>query len=201
MDMEEQPTVQMGGSSFDQDFGAQDATTPPTIPIDDVMSQQGWPPAPAQVPPYAPPPQPVSPPGYSPPPVNPPPAAAGGGATRMMGPPLAEPLLAWLAVVHGPGAPRGQVFSLQPETVVGRTAGEIVLANDPFVSSQHAKIRQEPSEEDPDVQLIVLYDMASANGSFAGSKDDYKDQQIYRHVLQDGDYLLIGETTLVFKKV
>lgn len=199
--MEEQPTVQMGGSSFDQDYGARDAKTPPTIPIDDVMRQQGWPPAPAQMPPYAPPPPPLSSPGFSPPPVSPPLAGAGAGATRVMGPPASEPLLAWLAVVDGPGAPRGKVFSLQPETVVGRAAGEIVLANDPYVSSQHAKIRQEPSEDDPDEQVIVLYDMASANGSFAGSKEDYRDQQIYRHVLEDGDYLLIGETTLVFKKV
>jgi pSer/pThr/pTyr-binding forkhead associated (FHA) protein len=118
-----------------------------------------------------------------------------------MGPPPAEPLLAWLAVVDGPGAPRGQVFSLQPETTIGRTAGQIVLGNDPYVSAQHAKIRQEPSEDDPDVQVIALYDLASANGSFAGSEDDYRDQQVYRHELQDGDYLLIGETTLVFKKV
>ena len=199
--MEEQPTVQMGGASFDQDYGDQDAKTPPTIPIDDVMSQQGWPPAPAQVPPYAPPPQPGLSPGFSPPPVSPPPAASGGGATRVMGPPAAEPLLAWLAVVDGPGAQRGQVFSLQPETTVGRSTGQITLATDPYVSAQHAKIRQEPSEEDPDEQVIVLYDMASANGSFAGAKEDYRDQQIYRHVLEDGDYLLIGETTLVFKKV
>jgi hypothetical protein len=190
----------MGGSSYDQDFTNQDATTPPTIPIDDVMGQQGWPPEPAQAALYAPPPaQPA--PGYSPPPVSPPPAAAAAGATRVMGPPAAEPLLAWLAVVDGPGAPRGQVFSLHPETVIGRTSGQITLGTDPYVSAQHAKIRQEPSEGDPDIPVIVLYDMASANGSFAGSRDDYRDQQVYRHELQDGDYLLIGETTLVFKRV
>jgi pSer/pThr/pTyr-binding forkhead associated (FHA) protein len=118
-----------------------------------------------------------------------------------MGPTPAETLLAWLAVIDGPGAPRGQVFSLQPETIIGRTTGQIVLANDPYVSSQHAKIRQEASEEDPDEQVIVLYDMASANGSFVGSKEEYRDRQVYRQQLEDGDYLLIGETTLVFKKV
>ena len=198
--MEEQPTVQMDGSSFDQDYGSQEAKTPPTIPIDDVLRQQGWPGAPPPVPQYGPPLAPQQQP-FSAPPVSPPPAAAAAGATRVMGPPAAEPLLAWLAVTDGPGAPRGQVFALQPETTVGRTTGQILLANDPFVSSQHAKIRHEPSEDDPDQQVLVLYDMASANGSFVGSKEDYRDRKVYRQELRDGDYILIGETTLVFKQV
>jgi pSer/pThr/pTyr-binding forkhead associated (FHA) protein len=69
------------------------------------------------------------------------------------------------------------------------------------VSAQHAKIRREPSEDDPDEHVLVLYDLASANGSFVGGKEDYRENQVYRHELDDGDYLLIGETTLVFKKV
>jgi pSer/pThr/pTyr-binding forkhead associated (FHA) protein len=76
-----------------------------------------------------------------------------------------------------------------------------MLANDPFVSAQHAKIRTEPSEDDPDQRVLVLYDMASANGTFAGSKDNYRDRQVYRQELHDGDYVLVGETTLVFKQV
>ena len=198
--MEEQPTVQMDGSSFDQDYGSQEAKTPPTIPIDDVLQGQGWPGAPPPVPQYGPPPAPQQQP-FSAPPVSPPPAVAAAGATRVMGPPAAEPLLAWLAVTGGQGAPRGQVFTLQPETTIGRTMGQILLANDSFVSSQHAKIRREPSEDDPDQQVLVLYDMASANGSFVGSKEDYRDRQVYRQELQDGDHILIGETTLVFKQV
>ena len=199
--MEERPTVQMDGSSYDEDYGSQEAKTPPTIPIDDVLQQQGWPGVQAPPPQYpAPPPIPQQQP-FSPPPISPPPAAASAGATRVMGPPAAEPLLAWLAVTDGPGAPRGHVFTLQPETVIGRTVGQVLLANDPFVSSQHAKIRREPSEEDADTQVLVLYDMASANGSFVGSEEDYRDQQVYRQELRDGDYVLIGETTLVFKQV
>ena len=52
-------------------------------------------------------------------------------------------------------------------------------------------------------QVYVLYDMASSNGTFAGAKESYKEDasRVYRHVLQDGDYVLIGETTLVFKRV
>ncbi len=51
--------------------------------------------------------------------------------------------------------------------------------------------------------LFVLYDMGSRNGTFVGDKETHKDDEsrTYRHVLQDGDYLLVGETTLVFKKL
>jgi pSer/pThr/pTyr-binding forkhead associated (FHA) protein len=118
-----------------------------------------------------------------------------------MGRPAPESLLAWLAVVEGPGAPRGTVFTLQPETIIGRTSGQVQLPGDAYVSGQHAKIRQEPSEEDQDKQMLVLYDLASANGTFAGSRAEYRDKQVYRYELREGDFLLIGETTLVFKQV
>jgi pSer/pThr/pTyr-binding forkhead associated (FHA) protein len=50
---------------------------------------------------------------------------------------------------------------------------------------------------------FVLYDLGSRNGTFAGDRASYKDDanRCYRHVLQDGDYLLIGETTLAFKRL
>jgi pSer/pThr/pTyr-binding forkhead associated (FHA) protein len=115
--------------------------------------------------------------------------------------PVSTPLLAWLAVTEGPGAPRGQVYTLQEETVIGRKVGQILLSNDAYVSGQHAKIRLEYSEADEDKQVFVLYDLASANGTFAGDREDYEDNQVYRHELEDGDFLLLGETTLVFKQV
>ena len=51
--------------------------------------------------------------------------------------------------------------------------------------------------------VFALFDMGSRNGIYAGPKDSYKDEEnrVYRHELQDGDYLLMGETTLVFKKL
>jgi pSer/pThr/pTyr-binding forkhead associated (FHA) protein len=118
-----------------------------------------------------------------------------------MRPEATAPLLAWLAVTEGPGAPRGQVFTLQQETLIGRKVGQIVLAGDAFVSGQHAKVRLERSEEDEERQVFVLYDLASANGTFAGDQEDYRDTQVYRHELEDGDFILLGETTLVFKQV
>jgi pSer/pThr/pTyr-binding forkhead associated (FHA) protein len=118
-----------------------------------------------------------------------------------MKPPGPPPLLAWLAVVEGPGATSGQVFTLQRETVIGRATGHIVLSGDTYASGQHAKIRLEPSEEDEEQQVFVLYDLASRNGTFAGNRDEYLGRQIYRQELYDGDFILIGETTLVFKQV
>ena len=90
---------------------------------------------------------------------------------------------------------------MQRETVIGRTAGQVVLSADAYASAEHAKIRLETGEDDEEKQVLVLYDLASANGTFAGSRDDYRDNQVYRYELKDGDFILIGETTLVFKQV
>ena len=208
--MEEKPTVQMDSFPPDdqgQGMRSSEAKTPTTIPIDDMLrQQQGWstPPPPPSYPPPAPPPpsqQPISSgPPFSPPPSQPP-RAAPSGATVIMGPAAPPALLAWLAVAEGPGASRGQVFPLQRETMVGRQNAHIALSGDVYVSGQHAKIRLEPSEKDEEKQVFVLYDLASSNGTFAGDRDEYRDQRIYRHELQDGDFVLIGETTLVFKQV
>ena len=119
----------------------------------------------------------------------------------IMAPQAPPPLLAWLAVAEGPGTSRGQVFTLQQETLIGRTAGQITLSGDAHISAQHARIRLEPSEDDEEKQAFILYDLASRNGTFAGNRDEYRDKQVYRHELRDGDFILVGETTLVFKQV
>ena len=200
--MEEAPTIQM--DSFppdDQETRTGEAKTPVTIPVEDLVPQQGWS-VPSPPPPYPtpPPPPPSAPQAGSPP-------QGRAGATVMMRPSAPPSLLAWLAVVEGPGMPRSQVFALQRETLVGRTAGQIVLSGDSHVSAQHAKIRLETSageegdEGKEKKQVFVLYDLASTNGTFVGSRDEYRDNQVYRKELQDGDFILFGETTLVFKEV
>jgi len=113
--------------------------------------------------------------------------------------------LAWLAVVEGPGAPRGKVFPLGKDTVLGRTPNNpISLNEDPAISSRHLKIKLEAVEEDPEQQkAFVLYDQGSANGTYAGTYEECQaaENRVYRRVLEDGDFLLLGETILVFKSV
>jgi pSer/pThr/pTyr-binding forkhead associated (FHA) protein len=119
--------------------------------------------------------------------------------------PRPEPSFAWLVLVAGAGDNPfiGKVYEIKKEgvTTLGRVQGNDIVVPDPACSSQHARIRMEAEESGN--PTYVLYDMASSNGTFAGSKENYKEEssRVYRHVLQDGDYVLIGETTLVFKRV
>ena len=131
----------------------------------------------------------------------------GEGKTQIMAPSggVSERMpLAWLAVVEGPGAPRGEMFRLGIDTVLGRTRdNHIPLSGDPAVSSRHLKIKLEAGEEEPEQKFFVLYDQGSSNGTFVGDYEACKaaENRVYRHVLEDGDFLLIGETILVFKSV
>jgi hypothetical protein len=134
------------------------------------------------------------------------PAPAGGAQTVIMPTgPRPEPSFAWLVLVAGAeGNPFiGKVYEIKKEgvTTLGRVQGNDIVVPDSACSSQHARIRMEAEESGN--PSYVMYDMASSNGTFAGTKENYKEEssRVYRHVLQDGDYILIGETTLVFKRV
>ena len=135
----------------------------------------------------------------------PPPDADDEGATMVMEmeSPARKLPLAWLVAVEGPGASRGTIFTLKAESIIGRNSGDVRLAGDQGVSGQHARVRMELREDAPGEHLFVLYDLASRNGTYAGARDTYQDEasRTYRHELKDGDYLLIGETTLVFKQI
>jgi hypothetical protein len=192
-DLDEQETV----------LSDQESVTPPTIPLGDQGAEQ-W---------GAPPGQPfvrsVPSEGTTPPPFPPP-----GGPFGPQQPPAPQeqtmiigerpaPVFAWLVQVDGPDrASIGKVHTLHADTTtIGRAAANHLPLRDDTVSNQHARIRVEAREDkDP---AFVLYDMGSRNGSFVGDRETYKDEESkkYRHELQDGDYLLIGETTLVFKKI
>jgi len=123
----------------------------------------------------------------------------------IMGGPTAEPSYAWLVIVEGAGNTPllGRPLSLKSSgtTTIGRVPGNDIIISDPACSSQHARVRQEAGEEGK--QIFVIYDLASANGLYVGAKADYREDKsrVYRRVLSDGDYILIGETTLVFKQV
>lgn len=113
------------------------------------------------------------------------------------------PVFAWLVVMDGPDRNAiGTVHTLHPDTTtIGRVPGNRIILQDETVSAQHARIRREAREGEE--AHFALYDMGSRNGIFVGDKETYKDEenQVYRHELKDGDYLLLGETTLVFKCV
>ena len=185
-------------------FADQEAVTPPTVPLGD---QEGWAdktdrgfvrsapserttPGPAQ-----PPRAPQGRPPYAEP-------AGTEGETMLMGQRPA-PVFAWLVVVDGPDKGSiGVVYPLHPDTTnIGRVSGNQIVLGDQTCSSQHARIRVE-GKGDKD-RAFVLYDMGSRNGTYIGSRESYKEEESrkYRHELQDGDYMLLGETTLVFKKL
>lgn len=131
---------------------------------------------------------------------GPPAAPRPESATVMLDQRPATAVFAWLVFMDGPE--RGRIYPLHPDTTtVGRVDGNNIVVPDDACSSQHVKIRLERSDSGD--ASFVLIDLASRNGTYAGSKETYRDpgSRVYRHVLQDGDYLLLGETTLVFKKV
>lgn len=179
------------------DTSGQQRETPRSLPMDPGAPSPWAPPPPPPPPPAANDPMPA-PPRFAP---SPAPEQAGASATMMMAPPEPDTPLAWLGIISGPGGSRGQTFVLRPETVIGRVKGEVQLGNDKTISSQHAKIRLEPKDDESEEDTVwVLYDLASANGTFVGNRDNYRDEtsRVYRRELHQGDYILLGETTVVF---
>jgi hypothetical protein len=184
-------------------YADQDAVTPPTLPLGD-QGQAGWGQRPGQGFVRA-----VPAGGTTPPSVPP----SGGPFSPQQPPAVAEqtmiiserpvPVFAWLVQVDGPDQGSiGKVHSLRPDTTtIGRASTNHLSLRDDTVSGQHARIRIEPREGAG--PAFVLYDMGSRNGCFVGDRLTCKDEEnrTYRCELKDGDYLLIGETTLAFKKL
>jgi len=201
---------QGGSDSDDQEtvFADQESITPPTIPLGDQPPGQPSGPGFVRSAPAG---------GTTPAPWGPPqgpfgPQRGGIGAPQQPGAPSdqtmiiserAAPVFAWLVVVDGPDKSTiGTVLSLKPDqTMIGRAAGNHIALRDDACSAQHARIRAEAQEGQE--STYVLYDMGSSNGTYIGTKETVRadSSRKYRHELQDGDYLLLGETTLVFKKI
>jgi hypothetical protein len=192
VDADEQKTV----------LADQDSVTPPTLPLGD-QGGKGWQQSSGPGFVRAEPPGKTTPPPYSAPQPPGPQAPAGGEGKTMIISERPTPVFAWLVVVEGPDRNSiGTVHTLHPDTTtMGRVPGNRIVVPDETISAQHARIRREVKEgQDP---AFVLFDMGSRNGIFVGDRQTYKNDEnrVYRHELQDGDYLLMGETTLVFKKV
>ena len=196
----EQPTVQAGEHPVIPGHGQQPGQFPPRPPAG--QSTPGFVrTVPADTPtpePYQRPPAPFGPPRQQPP-------AMADHATKMIGAaPQVRGELAWLAILDAADPSFvGKIFTLQPDqTSIGRHRSNHVVLPDESCSALHARIRVEPGPEDGEA-VFVLYDVGSTNGTFVGDRKTYRDaaSRRYRHPLADGDFVLIGETTLVFKKV
>lgn len=192
-DIDEQETV----------FADQQSVTPPTLPLGDQGPAPGPPPGQGFVR--------SAPAGGTTPPPYPPQAPVPFASQQPAGAPdrtmiIAErptPVFAWLVVMDGPDKGGiGTVHTLRPDTTtLGRVTGNHIIIRDDTCSSQHARVRAEVKEGQD--TTYVLYDMGSSNGTFVGTKKDYRAEasKTYRRELHDGDYILIGETTLVFKRI
>jgi pSer/pThr/pTyr-binding forkhead associated (FHA) protein len=72
-----------------------------------------------------------------------------------------------------------------PETTLGRTSGDILLPEDPFVSSRHAAFAATNAG-------CILKDLGSTNGCFLRIKG--------RVAIETGDYILLGHHLFQFKR-
>lgn len=89
-----------------------------------------------------------------------------------------------LVVIQRDGS-EGGVFALtSAQTDIGGREGEIVLADDPYLSPRHARIERRGD-------TFVLRNLDSANGVYARLRDPVQ--------LGDGDMFLIGQQVLRFE--
>jgi hypothetical protein len=80
----------------------------------------------------------------------------------------------------------GRSYALTETTTIGRLAECDVVVDDPGASRQHATIRRTDAG-------FVLTDLGSTNGTLVN------DRPVQEHLLEDGDRVTIGETTLEFR--
>jgi pSer/pThr/pTyr-binding forkhead associated (FHA) protein len=71
------------------------------------------------------------------------------------------------------------------ETVIGRTGGDVLLGDDPFVSSRHAAFTSTPTG-------CNLRDLGSTNGCYLRLKG--------RVALRDGDHFMVGHHLYLFRR-
>lgn len=100
---------------------------------------------------------------------------------------------AWLVITSGPRA--GVLFRLDPKgSSVGRdSATSDFILDDEAVSSQHAKLRVEKNDEGE--EQFFIYDLATTNGTVVNG------EQIVKQGLVDGDVIVLGTITMVFKEL
>jgi len=78
--------------------------------------------------------------------------------------PILRPVVPVLTVLDDGSQQHGEAIRLRSETfTIGRTSGDLVLANDPAISGLHAEIRRVPWKGSFQWQLV---DLGSVNGTF-----------------------------------
>lgn len=80
-----------------------------------------------------------------------------------------------------PSLSRGQVFAIQGVASIGRTPGNTIKIDDPFVSSEHASVTAGDDQ-------IWIEDRGSRNGTFVNRRQIGKPTP-----LQPGDVVQIGQ--------
>lgn len=139
------------------------------------------------------PPPPPPPPRPTPPPVKEAVVSSPSIATETQKQPLPEPTSkiklepkkpAQLVVTEEGKAT--QTIVLDRTLTIGRSPSSGLVLNEPKVSRQHAQIQVFGDK-------YVLLDLESSNGTFVGGK------KIAEYILNPGDEIRIGKTTLLFK--
>lgn len=91
-----------------------------------------------------------------------------------------------LEITAGPGKGRVHPLSSESATSVGRARANDIALEDEAISAQHLRIR-------PEQGRFVVHDLGSTNGT------KVNDRRVSTHVLQDGDVIRVGDTSLRFK--
>ncbi len=87
------------------------------------------------------------------------------------------------------GMRRGVIHQLGEVTNIGRDATDNdIVIDDDIASRRHARVKLEEGK-------FVLYDLASANGTFVNG------EQIVKQALTEGDAIKMGDTTFSFVEV
>lgn len=104
-------------------------------------------------------------------------ASGAGGGVQLLG---------WIVPLQGPQ--KGELFTLQPVTIIGTTPDCTINLQDKFMSSKHAEIKAENG-------MWILRDSGSTNGTYVNNR------RVDRHELVDNDFIKFGSAMCKFKSL